>query len=104
MELNNASDGCFFMPFFEVHLNIRSDDLVEQIIKRIDKRFEVTDQIEIDGQLVLRCFAHEGPYADTAFDIVTNINELLGPYIMEAFNDMGLEVSKFQFLLSVCYR
>lgn len=96
-------DPYFFMPFFKVVLNIEPHVLVEQIVAKVSERFSVEEWNVLDEQIHLQCFAHEGPYAQTASDVVHNINELLGPFTIQALCDMGLDVTKLQFILTSGY-
>lgn len=90
----------FFMPFFKVCLNVRSDQSAKEIKQLVDHRFEVVESMEFGDHLYLECRSHEGPYAETASDIVQNIHDELSPHVMRVLGELGLEVLNILFILT----
>jgi hypothetical protein len=101
---DDLSNGGLFMPHFRVCLNPSDDVPIEEVIEDVNKRFDVLDSFAFDGRLYLQCTAHEGPFAHTPSEIVANINEVLGPFVLKVLKDeMGLDVLGLQFILSYWY-
>lgn len=96
---NISTDTQFIMPYFSVLLK-QSDNSINEVLAIVSQKFDVfVRQYANGGQLVLECRAPEGPYAETISEIISNI-EMLKPYILESFLELGLELESLQFQIS----
>jgi hypothetical protein len=106
VKMNSTTDfECtrYFIPFFNAILNISENNSLQQIVKLVAKKVEVLDATEVDGKACIKCIAHEGPFAETLGQIIHNIHDLLGPFLLETFKELGLENVRLQFLLNEYY-
>lgn len=89
----------YFMSYFKIFLE-PDEKPFKDVLLIIAERYEIIDSFE--NEFCIECIAHDGPYAETKEHILNNI-DAQGPAILKAFNEMGLNVKRLQFLLDECH-
>ncbi|EFM09537.1 hypothetical protein PaecuDRAFT_3584 [Paenibacillus curdlanolyticus YK9] len=99
----SARKSEYFMPHFKVYLDLDEATTLHKIVKLVEPKFTIVEANEVNGKACIECIAHEGPFAETIGDIITNIHNILGPHLLNAFYTLGFNNFQLHFSLHVLH-